>query len=184
MGLHFSNIFRNLFLFTFVLKCYLHLYLKFFNLIYLPILTNFKNGRQTTPQTHKLRFLHQSLLIYRLYKMFSIMPKFDGNHKFLNTFIKSWTFISNLINCKNPHTWQDIKVHLKNYRDLNYLIADLQRMQQLSGECPLTFIAKLQTHEAKMIFVINKQFLTIGLKTAQWQLFQSMSQHNFIQFKT
>ncbi|KAJ8947671.1 hypothetical protein NQ318_009555 [Aromia moschata] len=47
-------------------------------------------------------------------------------------------------------------------------------MRQLPGESPLTFIARLQTHEAKMHAVVHKQPLTVAQKQAQIQLTEGM----------
>lgn len=139
---------------------------------------------------------------YKLSEIFSLIPDFDGNPIFLNTFLNSCTTAfdmtvgeqsilltihiknrlkgraSELVNSRNPETWEDIRELLETYftdtRDLNCLMADLQRMRQLSNESPLTFIARVQTHESKMISVINKSYLSAGQKCAQSMLIQSM----------
>ncbi|KAJ8916382.1 hypothetical protein NQ315_014592 [Exocentrus adspersus] len=47
-------------------------------------------------------------------------------------------------------------------------------MRQIPSESPLTFIARLQTHEAKMLASVNKQPLSEPQKQAQMQLTESM----------
>ncbi|KAJ8944031.1 hypothetical protein NQ318_021747 [Aromia moschata] len=135
------------------------------------------------PQAHQP---HQEIVEpYKLIEIFSIIPDYDGNQINLVTFLNSCktaydmavgnqkvlltVHIKNklkgraaeLVNSRNPNTWDEIKNLLENHfgdrRDLTSLIQDLQRMRQLSGESPLTFIARLQTHEAKMHASIHKQ---------------------------
>lgn len=139
---------------------------------------------------------------YKLSEIFSIIPEYDGNQIFLNTFITSCTtafsmavgnqtpllvlHIKNklrgraaeLVNSRNPVSWDDIRnlleTHFGDSRDLSSLIQDLQRLRQTPNESPLTFAARLQTHEAKMHAAINKQNLTAKEKTAQISLIDSM----------
>ncbi|KAJ8982005.1 hypothetical protein NQ317_004092 [Molorchus minor] len=139
---------------------------------------------------------------YKLSEVFSIIPEFDGNQINLTTFLNSCTtaydmavgnqktfltiHIKNklkgraaeLINSRNPNTWDEIKNLLENHfgdtRDLSALIQDLQRMRQLPNEAPLTFVARLQTHEAKMHAAVQKQHITGGQKQAQIQITESM----------
>ncbi|KAJ8914643.1 hypothetical protein NQ315_015382 [Exocentrus adspersus] len=66
------------------------------------------------------------------------------------------------------------ETHFGDSRDLTSLIQDLQRMRQIPSESPLTFIARLQTHEAKMLASVNKQPLSEPQKQAQMQLTESM----------
>ncbi|KAJ8977201.1 hypothetical protein NQ317_011212 [Molorchus minor] len=139
---------------------------------------------------------------YKLSEVFSIIPEFDGNQINLTTFLNSCTtaydmavgnqktfltiHIKNklkgraaeLINSRNPNTWDEIKNLFENHfgdtRDLSALIQDLQRMRQLPNEAPLTFVARLQTHEAKMHAAVQKQHITGGQKQARIQLTESM----------
>lgn len=140
---------------------------------------------------------------YKLSEIFAIIPEYDGNPIFLNAFISSCTTAqamaegnqvlllalhiknklrgraSELINSRNPSTWDEIKTLLENHfgdsRDLSAFIQDLQRMRQLPNESPLTFVARLQTHEAKMHSAVNKQNLTAKEKLAQIALIDSMA---------
>ncbi|KAJ8946019.1 hypothetical protein NQ318_023266 [Aromia moschata] len=149
------------------------------------------------PQAHQP---HQEIVEpYKLIEIFSIIPDYDGNQINLVTFLNSCktaydmavgnqkvlltVHIKNklkgraaeLVNSRNPNTWDEIKKSSrKSFRDLTSLIQDLQRMRQLSGESPLTFIARLQTHEAKMHASIHKQQLSTGQKQAQIQLTEGM----------
>ncbi|KAJ8949417.1 hypothetical protein NQ318_007517 [Aromia moschata] len=63
----------------------------------------------------------------------------------------------------SPHNWLNIPRGW-----------DLQRMRQLSGESPLTFIARLLTHEEKIHASIHKQQLSTGQKQAQIQSTEGM----------
>lgn len=139
---------------------------------------------------------------YKLNEIFSIVPEYDGNQINLNTFLNSCktaydmsvgnqtvlltVHIKNklkgraaeLVNSRNPTSWEEIRTLLENHfgdsRDLTSLIQDLQRMRQLPSESPLTFIARLQTHEAKMHASVHKQRLTVPQKQAQIQLTEGM----------
>lgn len=139
---------------------------------------------------------------YKLNEIFSIIPEYDGNQINLNTFLNSCrtaydmsignqtvlltVHIKNklkgraaeLVNSRNPTSWEEIKTLLENHfgdsRDLTSLIQDLQRMRQLPNESPLTFIARLQTHEAIMHASVHKQRLTLAQKQAQLQLTEGM----------
>lgn len=150
----------------------------------------------------------QSVEPYKLSEIFAIIPEYDGNPIFLNTFISSCNtaqtmavdnqqllivlHIKNklrgraaeLVNSRNPTTWADIKLLLENHfgdpRDLSSLINDLQRMRQLGNESPLTFGARLQTHLAKLIASINKQTLTQKEKQAQIDLIESMALNSLL----
>lgn len=140
---------------------------------------------------------------YKLSEIFSVVPEYDGNQILLNTFIQACSTAFNmaignqkvlvtlhiknklkgraaeLINSREPKTWQEIKTLLENHfgdtRDLTSLIQDLQRLKQSSSESPLTFVARLQTHEAKLYASINKQTLTAEEKAAQTLLVESMA---------
>ncbi|KAJ8959788.1 hypothetical protein NQ317_001015 [Molorchus minor] len=78
-----------------------------------------------------------------------------------------------LITTINRTTWDEIKnlleSHFGDTRDLTALIQDLQRMRQIPGESPLTFVSRLQTHEAKLHASVHKQHMTLGQKQAQIQ---------------
>lgn len=139
---------------------------------------------------------------YKLNEIFSIIPEYDGNQIGLNTFLNSCKTAydmaignqkvlltihiknklkgraSELVNSRNPNNWDEIKSLLENHfgdsRDLMSLIQDLQRMRQLPNESPLTFIARLQTHEAKMHASVHKQPLTGAQRQAQIQLTEGM----------
>ncbi|KAJ8952183.1 hypothetical protein NQ318_022633 [Aromia moschata] len=128
---------------------------------------------------------------YKLSEVFSLIPEYDGNQIFLNTFFKFLYYCiwdgsgkpegraAELINSRNPETWNEIKLLLESHfgdsRDLTALIQDLQRMRQLPNESPLTFISRLQSHEAKMHASIQKQHLTVEQKDAQVQITESMA---------
>lgn len=140
---------------------------------------------------------------YKLNEIFSIIPEYDGNQIFLNTFIQSCNTAFNmavgnqktllnlhiknklrgraaeLINSRNPSTWPEIKILLENHfgdsRDLSSLIQDLQRIRQMPNESPLTFITRLQTHEAKMYASVNKQAFTQAEKDAQTKIIETMT---------
>lgn len=139
---------------------------------------------------------------YKLSEIFSIIPEYDGNQINLTTFLNSCRTAYNmsignqvvlltvhiknqltgraaeLVNSRDPTSWDEIRTLLENHfgdsRDLTSLIQDLQRMRQLPSESPLTFIARLQTHEAKMHASVNKQRLTVAQKEAQIQLTEGM----------
>lgn len=145
---------------------------------------------------------------YKISEIFSIVPEYDGNSIFLNTFITSCTtaqsmavgnqstllvlHIKNklrgraaeLVNSRNPSSWDEIRNLLESHfgdpRDLSSLIQDLQRMRQLPNESPLTFAARLQTHEAKMHAAVNKQNLTTKEKSAQISLIDSMALNSLL----
>lgn len=139
---------------------------------------------------------------YRLSEIFSIVPEYDGDQIHLNTFLNSCRTAydmaignqkalltvhiknklkgraSEAVNCRSPNTWEEIKTLLESHfgdkRDLISLIQDLQRIRQLPNESPLTFIARLQTHEAKMHASVHKQPLTAQQKQAQIQITEDM----------
>lgn len=139
---------------------------------------------------------------YKLSELFSLIPEYDGNPIFLTTFINSCNtalqiavqnqkvflilHIKNklrgkaaeLVNSRNPNTWDAIKnlldTHFGDARDLTSLIQDLQRIKQLNGESALTFVNRLQSHESKMFAAINKQLMTAEQKQAQTQLVETM----------
>ncbi|KAJ8936267.1 hypothetical protein NQ318_019754 [Aromia moschata] len=50
-------------------------------------------------------------------------------------------------------------------------------MRQLPNESPLTFISRLQSHEAKMHASIQKQHLTVEQKTHKFKLQTSQTKH-------
>ncbi|KAJ8975576.1 hypothetical protein NQ317_018108 [Molorchus minor] len=111
-------------------------------------------------------------------EVFSIIPEFDGNKIALNTFLNSCSTafdmaigrVAELINSRNPTTWDEVKnlleSHFGDTRDLTALIQDLQRMRQLPGESPLTFVSRLQTHEAKLHASVHKQHYDDRTKTS------------------
>lgn len=139
---------------------------------------------------------------YKLSEIFSIVPEYDGNPIVLSTFIHSCDTAyrmaigdqkvlvtlhfknklrgraAELINSRNPNTWGDIKAlletHFGDQRDLSSLIADLQRIRQLTNESPLTFVSRLQSHHAKMLSAINRQIITRDQKVAQSNLIDTM----------
>lgn len=145
---------------------------------------------------------------YKLSEIFAIVPEYDGNPIFLNTFISACDTASDmaqgnqqqllvlhiknklrgraaeLVNSRNPSTWNSIQTLLNNHfgdpRNLSSLIQDLQRMKQLTPESPLTFAARLQTHHAKMLASINKQNLTNKEKQAQIDLIDSMALNSLL----
>lgn len=140
---------------------------------------------------------------YKLSEIFSLIPEYDGDQILLNTFINACNcahrmcieeqrifltlHIKNklsgkaaqLINSRDVQTWVEIRhlltVHFGDSRDLTSLIQDLQRIHQLPNESPLTFVSRLQTHNAKMYACIQQQNLSEEQKTAQEQLIESMS---------
>ena len=121
---------------------------------------------------------------YKLSEIFSIVPEFDGNPMFLQTFITACTHAqgmavedqrilltldiknrlrgkaAELINSRNPATWAEInsllEAHFGDSGDLTALIQDLQRIYQLHNENALTFVSRLQTHNAKMHAAVQK----------------------------
>ncbi|KAJ8914104.1 hypothetical protein NQ315_014300 [Exocentrus adspersus] len=109
---------------------------------------------------------------YKLSEVFSIVPEFEGDQIVLGR-------AAQLINSRNPATWDEIKqllsLHFGDSRDLTSLIQDLQRMRQLPNESALTFFSRLQTHNAKMHSAVNKAGLTREQKTAQSQLIETMT---------
>lgn len=139
---------------------------------------------------------------YKLSEIFSIVPEYDGNPISLLTFINSCDMAygmsvddqrlllilhiknklrgraSELINSRNPNTWAEIKslleTHFGDQRDLTSLIADLSRIKQLPNESPLTFVSRLQSHNAKMHSAIHKQTMTNDQKLAQSNLIETM----------
>lgn len=83
----------------------------------------------------------------------------------------SWTHVP------SPNHRRMLNIYYTNTfhtRDLNGLIADLQRMRQIPNEGPLTFINRIQTHESRMLSVINKQCLSVGQKYGQTRLIESL----------
>lgn len=139
---------------------------------------------------------------YKLSEIFSLVPEYDGDQISLNTFTQACNQANQmctadqkllllikiknqlrgkaaqLINSRNLSTWDNVSqllaVHFGDSRDLTSLIQDLQRMHQLSNENPLTFAARLQTHNAKMYSAIAKQVLTQEQKDAQTILIDNM----------
>lgn len=145
----------------------------------------------------------QDVELYRLSEIFSIVPEFEGDQIFLNTFLNACDHAhgmavgdqetlltlhiknklrgraAQLINSRNPATWPEIKqllsVHFGDSRDLTSLIQDLQRIKQLQNESALTFFSRLQTHNAKMHASVQKSNLTPDQKDAQSQLIETMT---------
>lgn len=142
--------------------------------------------------------------VYKLSEIFSIIPEFDGDQIFLNTFLYACDCANSmanieqkvllsihiknklrgkaaqLINSRNPLSYNEIKsllnLHFGDSRDLSSLIQDLQRMKQLPNESPLNFVSRLQTLNAKMIANINKSLeLSNEQKLAQCSLIDTMS---------
>lgn len=139
---------------------------------------------------------------YKLSEIFSLVPEYDGDQISLNTFINACNRAlqmctndqqillaikiknqlrgkaAQLINSRDLNTWDEISqlltVHFGDPRDLTSLIQDLQRMFQLPNENPLTFAARLQTHNAKMYSAVAKQILTQAQKNAQILLIDNM----------
>ncbi|KAJ8914817.1 hypothetical protein NQ315_014563 [Exocentrus adspersus] len=139
---------------------------------------------------------------YNLYEIFSIVPEFDGNQIFLNTFLNAVKCAQDMAvgnqkkfltlhvknklrgkaaelkNSRNPSSWEEIKALLEtrfgDSRDLTSLIQDLQRCQN-SGESALNFISRLQTDSAKMHAAIQKQGLSAEQKNSQTSLIEIMT---------
>ncbi|KAJ8979679.1 hypothetical protein NQ317_001079 [Molorchus minor] len=140
---------------------------------------------------------------YKLREIFSIVPEFEGDQIFLNTFLNACDcayqmastdqkFLltlhvknrlrgraAQLISSRNPNTYPEIKqllnLHFGDSRDLTSLIQDLQRLRQLQGESALTFFNRLQVHNAKMHASIQKSNLTGDQKIAQARLIETMA---------
>lgn len=141
---------------------------------------------------------------YKLSEIFFIIPEFEGDQISLGTFINSCDVANTmatgdqkillvihiknklkgraaqLINSRNPSTYQEIKqllnLHFGDSRDLSSLIQDLQRLRQLSNESPLTFYNRLQVLNAKMHSCVQKTAnLTAAQKAAQCTLIDTMS---------
>lgn len=145
---------------------------------------------------------------YKLSEIFAIIPEYDGNQIFLNTFISACNTAYNmavdtqqalvilhiknklrgraaeLVNSRNPTEWIGIRTLLESHfgdpRNLSALIQDLQRMRQIATESPLTFCARLETHHSKMLAAINKQNLTAKEKQAQIDLVDSMALNSLL----
>ncbi|KAJ8967814.1 hypothetical protein NQ317_004049 [Molorchus minor] len=140
---------------------------------------------------------------YKLSEIFSVIPEYDGNQIFLQTFLNAVRCANSmaignqrilltlhvknklrgkaaeLINSRNPSTWEEIKIlletHFGDSRDLTSLIQDLQRISQQSNESALNFVSRLQTHNAKMHASVQKTQLTAEQKTAQSNLIETMT---------
>lgn len=140
---------------------------------------------------------------YKLSEIFSLIPEFDGDQIFLNTFLNACSHAfrmciedqkilltlhiknklrgkaAQLINSRDVQTWPEIKqlltVHFGDSRDLTSLIQDLQKFHQLPNENPLTFVSRLQTHNAKMHACVQQQNLSAEQKEAQEQLIETMT---------
>lgn len=140
---------------------------------------------------------------YKLSEIFSIIPEFDGDQIFLQTFLNACDcafgmstgnqklllviHIKNklrgraaqLINSRNPSSYFEIKQllnsHFGDTRDLSSLIQDLQRVKQLPNESPLIFLNRVQVLNAKMHANIQKSSLTNNEKQAQICLIESMA---------
>lgn len=75
-----------------------------------------------------------------------------NNQKLLTLHIKNKLRgkAAQLINSRNPATWDEIKellsIHFSDSRHLTFLIQDLQKLKQLPNEFVLTFFSRLQTH--------------------------------------
>lgn len=145
---------------------------------------------------------------YKLSEIFSIIPEFDGNSINLQTFINSCGYAhsmaineqkllltihiknklrgkaAELINSRNPATWAEIRslldAHFGDSRDLTSLITDLQRIHQMPNESALTFVSRLQTHNAKMHAAVQKQNLTAEQKQSQSELIETMTLNNLL----
>lgn len=145
----------------------------------------------------------QSIEPYKLSEIFSIIPEFEGDQIFLNTFLNACDhaqrmavgdqkFLLNLhiknklrgkaaqlVNSRNTETWYEIKSllnsHFSDPRDLTSLIQDLQRIKQIPGESAITFYSRLQTHNSKMHAAVQKSNLTAEQKAAQTSLLDTMT---------
>lgn len=139
---------------------------------------------------------------YQLRELFMLIPEYDGDQILLNAFINSCDIAfsiavdqqeflltvhiknklkgkaSQLINCRNVETWRDIKqlliVHFGDSRDLNSLIHDLQTLKQGPKESALSFINRIQSHNAKLHSSVNQQNFTAEQKQSQCTLLDSM----------
>lgn len=60
------------------------------------------------------------------------------------------------------------------------LYNDIQRMRQLSNESPLTFSARLQARQAKILAAINEQNMTSKENQAQIDQIGSMALNNLL----
>ncbi|KAJ8977809.1 hypothetical protein NQ317_000066 [Molorchus minor] len=140
---------------------------------------------------------------YKLSEIFSVIPEYDGNKIFLQTFLNAVRCANSmaignqrilltlhvkdklrgkaaeLINSRNPSTWEEIKIlletHFGDSRDLTSLIQDLQRISQQSNESALNFVSRLQTHNAKLHASVQKTQLTAEQKAAQSNLIETMT---------
>lgn len=102
-----------------------------------------------------------------------MVPEYDGNLLFLNTFISLCTTAFSMATDN-----QEVLILVAEYqitsrksfrdpRDSSAFMQDLQRLRQLNNESLLTFAARIQTHLAKTVSSVNKQTLTTKEKQAQ-----------------
>lgn len=139
---------------------------------------------------------------YKLNELFSLIPEYDGDQILLNSFINSCDTAfdlaegtqavlltvhiknklrgraSQLINSRNLKTWEEIKLllntHFGDSRDLNSLIHDLNRLKQGNNENPLSFIHRINSHNAKLHSCISSQNLTPEQKQSQCVMIDNM----------
>lgn len=137
---------------------------------------------------------------FSINELFALIPEYDGNQILLNAFLNSCEtaldiavgnqkFLlivhiknklrgnaSQLINSRDVNNWNEIKVllttHFGDTRDLNSLIYDLNRLKQQPNESPLTFIHRINSHNAKLHSSINSQIHLSNL--------QKLSQHELV----
>lgn len=140
---------------------------------------------------------------YKLSEIFSIVPEYEGDQIFLQTFLNACDCAYNmstrnqkallvihiknklrgraaqLISSRNPLSYIEIKQlltsHFGDTRDLSSLIQDLQRVKQLPNESPLTFVNRVQVMNAKMHANIQKSPRSALEKQAQITLIESMA---------
>lgn len=145
----------------------------------------------------------QNVELYKLSEIFSIVPEFEGDQIFLNTFLNACDHAqrmavgdqktllnlhiknklkgkaAQLVNSRNAESWYEIKsllnAHFGDSRDLTSLIQDLQRIKQLPGESATTFYSRLQTHNSKMHAAVQKSNLSAEQKAAQTNLLDTMT---------
>lgn len=146
--------------------------------------------------------LKENTLTIKLTDLFSIIPEYDGDQILLNSFINSSETAlsladdlqlqlvlvhiknklrgkaSQLINSRNITKWQEIKTlltsHFGDSRDLNSLLYDLNRIKQNVNENPLSFVHRINSHNAKLHANINASNLNADQKTSQCSLVDNM----------
>jgi len=140
---------------------------------------------------------------YKLSELFNLIPEYDGDQILLNAFLNSCDTAheiatidqrvllvvhiknklrgkaSQLINSRNVREWNDIRnllvSHFGDPRDLSSLIHDLHHLKQNTNESALSFIHRLQAHNAKLLSSIAQQpNLTPLQRIAQINLIETM----------